>query len=114
VVEHRTIYEAAGVNRKTAAAYDQLLKNLMVLDTLPAWTSNRLKRLVRRAKRYVVDAGLMAAALRVDADAVIRDGDLLGRVLDTFVAAQIRAEIPVSSKRPRLFHARSQGDAAPW
>jgi predicted AAA+ superfamily ATPase len=108
VVEHSTIYEAAGVNRKTAAAYDQLLKNLMVLDTLPAWTSNRLKRLVRRPKRYVVDTGLMAAALRLDVDAVMRDGDLLGRVLDTFVAAQIRAEIPVSLKRPRLFHARSQ------
>ena len=80
----------------------------MVLDTVPAWTSNRLKRLVKRAKRYVVDAGLVAAALRLDVDATMRDGDLLGRVLDTFVACQIRAELPMSSKRPRLFHARAQ------
>jgi hypothetical protein len=108
VVDLSTIYEAAGVNRRTAGAYDQLLKNLMVLDTVPAWTSNRLKRLVRRPKRYLVDVGLMAAALRLDVDGVMRDGDILGRVLDTFVASQIRAEVPASASRPRIFHARSQ------
>lgn len=108
VVDLSTIYEAAGVNRRTAGAYDQLLKNLMVLDTLPAWTSNRLKRLIRRPKRYLVDVGLMTATLRLDVDGVMRDGDILGRVLDTFVASQIRAEVPVSASRPRIFHARSQ------
>jgi hypothetical protein len=50
----------------------------------------------------------MAAVLRLDVDAVMRDGDLLGRVLDTFVASQLRAELPIASKRPRLFHVRSQ------
>jgi hypothetical protein len=108
VVEHRTIYEAAAVNQKTAAAYEQLLKNLMVLDAVPAWTSNRLKRLVRRPKRYLVDVGLVAATLRLDVNAVMRDGDLLGRILDTFVASQLRAETPVTARRPRLFHVRSQ------
>jgi predicted AAA+ superfamily ATPase len=108
VVDHGTIYEAAAVNRRTAVAYEQLLKNLMILDALPAWTSNRLKRLVRRPKRYLVDVGLVAAVLRLDVDAVMRDGDLLGRILDTFVASQVRAELPVSIKRPRLFHVRSQ------
>jgi hypothetical protein len=108
VVDHGTIYEAADINRKTAVAYEQLLKNLMVLDTLPPWTSNRLKRLMKRPKRYLVDVGLVAAVLRLDADVVMRDGDLLGRILDTFVASQLRAELPVSAKRPRLFHVRSQ------
>jgi hypothetical protein len=108
VVEHRTIYEAAAVNQKTATAYEQLLKNLMVLDAVPAWTSNRLKRLVRRPKRYLVDVGLVAATLRLDVNAVMRDGDLLGRILDTFVASQLRAETPVTARRPRLFHVRSQ------
>jgi predicted AAA+ superfamily ATPase len=108
VVDHGTIYEAAEVNRKTAVAYEQLLKNLMVLDTLPAWTSNRLKRMVRRPKRYLVDVGLVTAVLRLDVNAVMRDADLLGRILDTFVASQVRAELPVSAMRPRLFHVRSQ------
>jgi len=36
------------------------------------------------------------------------DGDLLGRLLDTFVAAQLRAEVPVAASRPRLYHLRQQ------
>jgi hypothetical protein len=36
----------------------------------------------------------------------MRDGDLLGRVLDSFVVAQLRAECEVSELSPRLFHLR--------
>jgi len=37
---------------------------------------------------------------------VLRDGDLLGRVIDSFVTAQLRAELPLSVLGPRLFHLR--------
>lgn len=109
VVEHKTLYDAAGIHRKTAVAYDQLLRNLYLLDPVPSWTSNRLKRLNLTPKRYLVDPALSAGALRVDEAAVLRDGDLLGRLLDTFVCAQLRALIPVSRSRPRLYHLRKQG-----
>ncbi len=104
----RSIYEAAGVNRKTALAYERLLENLLVVDAVPAWTSNRLSRLVRASKRYLVDPALLAGILRIDTAAVLRDGDLLGRVLDTFVAAQLRVEPVVAETRPRLFHLRQE------
>lgn len=39
----------------------------------------------------------------------MRDHDLLGRLLDTFVAAQIRAELPACASRPRLYHLRTEG-----
>jgi uncharacterized protein len=108
IVEDKTLYEAAGINRKTAVAYESLLTNLLVIDALPAWTSNRLKRLVLGRKRYVVDPALVAALLRMDATAILRSGDLLGRLLDTFVAAQLRAELVVGSTRPRLYHVRQE------
>ena len=60
---HKTLYDAAGINRKTALAYERLLKNLMVVDELPAWTSNRLKRLVLSPKRYLIDSALLAGCL---------------------------------------------------
>ena len=50
---HKTLYDAAGISRKTALAYDALLQDLMVIDHLPAWSTNRLKRLSRTPKRYV-------------------------------------------------------------
>lgn len=108
VADERTLFDAAGINRKTAAAYDRLLNNLFVTENLPAWTSNRLKRLVQGPKRHVVDPAIAGAALRLDTSGALRQGDLFGRLLETFVVAQIRAEVPVSETRPRLFHVRQQ------
>lgn len=108
VVEDKSLYEAAGINRKTALAYEGLLMNLLVVESMSAWTSNRLKRLILSPKRYVVDPALVAAVLRVDANAILRSGDLLGRLLDTFVVAQLRAELAVTRSRPRLYHVRQQ------
>lgn len=108
IVDDRTLFEAAGINRKTALAYERLLVNLLVVEAIPAWTSNRLKRLVLSPKRYVVEPALVGTVLGIDVDFVIRNGDLLGRLLDTFVAAQLRAELASASSRPRLYHLRQQ------
>ena len=108
IVDERTIFEAAGINRRTAQAYERLLTNLLVVEALPAWASNRLKRLVLMPKRHMVDPALAGAVLGLDANLVIREGDLLGRLLDTFVVAQLRAELAVTAARPRLFHVRQQ------
>lgn len=39
----------------------------------------------------------------------MRDNDLLGRLLDTFVAARLRAELAVCLGSPRLYHLRTEG-----
>lgn len=107
-VEDLALLEAAGVNRKTATAYERLLQNLMVLESVPAWTSNRIKRLVRTRKRYLIDPAFLGAHLRLDTTAVLRDGHLLGRLMDTFVVAQLRAELVTCRSRPRLYHLRQE------
>lgn len=109
VVEDKTLYEAVGINRRTADAYEQLLRNLLILEAVPAWSSNRLTRLIRTPKRYLVDPSLVSSTLRLDRAAVMRDGNLLGRLLDTFVAAQIRPELVIAQSRPRWYHLRDKG-----
>lgn len=103
-----TLYRAAGVNAKTAAGYDRLLRNLYVLDVLPPWTSNRVDRLVRAGKRYVVDTGLAAASAGVSVEAVLNDADLLGRFFHAFGTAQFRAEVAFMQPRPTLYHLRTE------
>ena len=107
-VDQITVAEAAGVDKRTASAYEQLLRNLLVVEALPAWTTNRLKRLVRGPKRHLTDVALLAGATGVDRRAVMADGDLLGRVLESFVLSQLRAELPISRARPRLYHLRQE------
>lgn len=108
VVGDKTLYDAAGLNAKTAASYDQLLDRLFIVDQVPAWASSRLKRLVRSPKRYVTDSGLAAVALGVDVAGVMRDGDLLGRLLDTFVAAQIGSDVSAGGGEQRMYHLRTE------
>ena len=108
IVDDKTLFDASGLNRKTASGYEELLTNLMVIEQVPSWSTNRLKRLIRMPKRYVMDAALMAGLLRVDESAFLHDGDLLGRLLDTFVASQLRPESTTAACRPRFYHLRQE------
>jgi predicted AAA+ superfamily ATPase len=108
IVADATLIQFAGVNRRTAVAYERLLTSLFVVDALPAWSSNRLKRLSKARKRHLIDPALIGSILHLDAGAVLRDGDLLGRILESFVVAQIRAELAVCASRPRLYHLREE------
>ncbi len=108
VAEHKALYDAAGVTRVTGARYDSLLELLMLHELLPPWSSNRLSRLTRTSKRHVVDTGLLGAVLGIDPRAALRNADLLGRVLDSFVVAQLRAEREVAEVPPALYHLRQE------
>ena len=107
IVDDTTIFAAAGVAKNTARAYERLLQNLLVVADVPSWTSNRLKRLSLAPKRFLVDPGLFVGVLGVDEAEVMSDGDLLGRVIETFVMTQIRAEVALMTPRPRLHHLRT-------
>jgi uncharacterized protein len=97
-----------GINAKTAAAYDSLLSSLFVYEALPAYSSNRLSRLVRARKRYVVDAGLVGSALRLTAADVLADPDLFGRLIDTFAVAQLRPEAGLADQPLSMSHLRDK------
>lgn len=108
IVEHKTIYDAAGIDRRTADAYDELLGRLYIAEQVPAWSSRHLDRLIKMPKRYIVDGSLMAAALDATPDTILNDGDLLGRTIDTFVMTQLRPELAITGRRARLHHLRTK------
>jgi hypothetical protein len=103
-----TLWSAAGINAKTGQAYQSLFQRMFLLDLVPAWFSNRIKRLVKAPKRYLVDPALVAAVLGLGRDAILYSPDMMGRLLDTFVAAQLRAELAASTNDPRLYHLREE------
>ena len=108
VTADTTLHRAVGIDRRTGLAYDAVLTDIGVIADLPAWWSNRLKRLVQRPKRVLCDAALAAAAARLDANALLRDPTMLGRLVETFVIAQLRAEAAAAGDRVRLYHLRTQ------
>ena len=106
--QEKTLCDAAGIDRRTAQSYEQLLSDLVVTGHLSAWSTNRLKRLSRTPKRHLIDSGLLAAILEVDYDDALSDGKLLGALIETFVVAQLRAQAPAAAARYRLSHLRDQ------
>ncbi len=105
-VDDTTLYRAASIDRRTALNYQDLLTRLYIVDEVPAWTSNRLKRLSLATKRYLVDSSLLASMTGATDSVIMSDGNLLGRLLETFAVAQLRAQATVSEHRCRLYHLR--------
>lgn len=106
VVAHKVLYDSAGVTRVTGSLYDSALETTFLTERVPAWAGGRLRRLNSTPKRYLVDPAMLRPLLGVNERSVLRDVDLLGRVIDSFVAAQLRPEIAVAGASPRLHHLR--------
>ncbi len=107
-VLHKSLYDAASINRLTATGYDIVLELLHLTEQVPAWSTNQLTRVAQTSKRYVVEPALIGAMLNVDRRAVLRNADLTGRLIDSFVMAQLRPELVVADARPRAFHLRDR------
>jgi uncharacterized protein len=108
IVAEENLREAAGINAKTAREYQALFQRVFVLELVPPWFSNRIKRLVKIPKRYLIDPALVAAVLGLGRDSILYGPDMLGRLMDTFVAAQVRAELTASDLDPRMYHLRDE------
>jgi len=80
------------LSRPTIREYITLLERLFLLETLPPWHSNRLKRLVKTSKLHLGDTGVAAALLGLDPQQLTRDRPLLGQFLETFVFQELRRQ----------------------
>ena len=97
----------AEVDTKTGSEYRSTLSILGLVEDIRAWRSNRLKRLVASPKRYMTDTGLAGYLVETDLAAARRDPNLMGRLIDTYVTAQLRVEAEASERRVGIFHLRT-------
>ena len=99
------------LSRPTISDYLTLLERLFLVDRLPPWHDNRLKRLVKTPKLHMGDTGLACALIGVDADALTADRHLLGQLLETFVFQELRRQASWHEAPLRLFHFRDKDGA---
>jgi hypothetical protein len=96
------------VSRPTIADYMTLLQRVFLVEELPAWHSNRLKRLVKSPKLHLGDTGLASALLGVDAEALNADRQLLGQLTETFVFQELRRQASWHEDPLSFFHFRDK------
>ena len=104
--ELSTLANSAGLSHRTVKTYLDLLDDLGIIDRLPAWTSNRLSRLAKLPKYYLVDPGMAVQLVGLDRTGLLRDGDRLGRLVDTFVSSQLRPLLKLATPSVAAYHLR--------
>ena len=80
------------ISRPTIRDYVTLLERVFLLEQLPPWHSNRLKRLVKTPKLHLGDTGLACALLGIDAAGLAANRTLMGQLLETFVYQELRRQ----------------------
>ncbi len=83
-----------GVDAKTAAAYIELLADLLLVRRLPSWHANMGKRLVKSPKVYVRDSGLVHALLGIGGKEALVSHPVVGASWEGLVVEQLLTVAP--------------------
>jgi predicted AAA+ superfamily ATPase len=101
------ISRSIAIAHSTLKRYLTLLEATFLLNPLPAWSSNRGKRLVKSAKIHLVDAGLAAHLGGLSDPTALAAAPALGPLLETFVVQELRKQAGWTSAPATLHHFRT-------
>lgn len=102
------LMQQADVARKTAESYVTIATSLGFTYSVGLWDGRVRADAYRRARRFFSDPGLCAYLASDLTGGPQRDSDYRGALLETFVAAQLRAETGTSGSRFRLRYFRDE------
>jgi predicted AAA+ superfamily ATPase len=96
------------VSRPTIREYMTLLSRIFLVDELPPWQSNRMKRLIKTPKLHMGDTGLACSLLGLDAESLWEDRATFGRLLETFVYQELRRQASWREEAVTFYHFRNK------
>lgn len=107
LTNHAEVARTIGLPQTTLKRYMALLEWVFLVRELPAWSGNLSKRLVKAPKLLVTDSGLAAHLTGATRERVSADANLLGPLLENFVAMEVIKQLAWSQTRPTAYHYRS-------
>lgn len=108
ILNQTELSRSLGMPASTLKRYLGLLETTFLVQTLPAWSGNLSKRLVRAPKVLLNDTGLMGHLLGAGEERLAAEPDLVGPLLETFVIAEVRKQLLWNKSRCNLFYLRTQ------
>lgn len=102
------IGRALDIPERTIPSYLNALRNVFLVDTLPAWGTNFGKRVISKPKVHVQDTGLAASLSGVTAESLEMDisSTITGGLVEAFVTSELLKQQAWSEIDFRLFHFR--------
>ena len=108
LVNFSEISRTSTIPQSTLKRYMTILETTFLLQTLPAWSGNLSKRLVKAPKLVIGDTGLMTYLLGLDKERLLHDPILAGHVLENFVIMELKKQLSWNRTKAQLFHFRTQ------
>ena len=108
LLNYAAIARDAGLAQTTLKRYLSLLNATFLMHTLPAFSVNLGKRLVKSPKVFLNDSGLAASLIGVDAERLQADRQLFGQLLESWTITELAKQSTWSLAQPKLFHYRTQ------
>jgi predicted AAA+ superfamily ATPase len=97
-----------GLAQPTVKRYLSLLEEVFLIKRIPAWSRNLSTRSVGTAKAAMVDSGVAANLLDLDASSLRQPISPLGPLLGGFVAMELARQLTWSQQRAELYHYRTK------
>lgn len=98
----------SGIPASTLTRYLQILRNLFLVEEVPAWSTNATKRIARRPKILMSDTGLAAERLGMTAQRWRNQPhhEARGALMETFVGMELIKQASWSRTRVDINHYR--------
>lgn len=97
------------ISEASVRRYLALLEAAFVVLRTPAWRRSIGRRATAAPKAQLVDSGVMAHLLRLDARRLSVEEALAGGVLESFARMELVKLVAWSESQPRLYHLRTRG-----
>lgn len=101
------VSRTSGLPYATLNRYMTLLETTFLIQTLPAWSANISKRLVKSPKLLLADTGLACRLVDIRKTESIAAHPLAGPMLENFVAMEIRKQLTWADGDYSAFHFRT-------
>lgn len=106
LINIHSIGTSLSITRPTIESYINALEALYIIERVYAWHKTDYARVGGQDKLFMTDAGMMAALLSWRFEHVRIDGDMNGKLLETFVFNQLSAHLDVNASDYQLTHYR--------
>jgi len=108
IVNHSGVGASLNINHVTTQKYTAILEALYLLQSLPSWHSNTLKRLVKKPKLHFLDSGLLATLRGLSPERLNADRTRFGPLLESFAFSEVLKLTGWTDDRITLSHFRDK------
>lgn len=103
-----TLARRSGIPRTTMVRYLELLQEVFLIKSVPAWSHRHTHRAVGTRKLAFVDSGVACHLLGQDAPRLGEPDGAAGAMVENFVLMELARQLTWSRVRGRLYHYRTK------